>query len=231
MVKKFILDLLFPKFCFLCKREGSYLCRDCLATFEISGFHQKHKTQYLSDLYYPSNYQNHFIKKLIQNFKYEPFIKELAQPLSSLIIEHFQLMENQPNFKDFILVPIPLDKKRLKWRGFNQAEEIAKELSKFFKIPLFNNILIKIKGTLPQVDLSEKERRENVKNNFLVKNKNLIQNKKILLIDDVYTTGSTMEECARVLKQPTEDGCPGAKEIIGIVVARATPGEDGLRNV
>ena len=213
-VKKFLLDLLFPKFCFLCQREGDYICEDCKAALEISGFHQRIKTKYLSDLYFPCDYQKPIIKKIIQNFKYEPFVKELSGPLSSLIINHLQMLDTKPNFSDFLLVPVPLEKKRLKWRGFNQSKEMGKEIARFLRIGEADNVLIKTKETPPQMELSEEERKENIKGVFLVKNKELIKNKKILLIDDVYTTGATMEECARVLKEA------GAKEIIGIVIAR-----------
>ena len=212
--KKFLLDLFYPKFCFLCQREGSYLCQDCLATLEISNSHQKYQTGNLKDLYFATDYQNPLIKNLIQKFKYEPFIKELAKNLASLIIEHFQLLDNKPDFKDFVLIPVPLEKKKLKWRGFNQAEEIAKELSSFLKIPLLSNCLIKTKETLPQVELSDQERKENIKGAFSSKHPELIKERKILLVDDLYSTGSTMEECARVLKQA------GAREVIGVAIAR-----------
>ena len=219
-VKNFLLNLFYPKYCFLCQREGTYLCQDCLSTLEISGFHQKFSTENLSDLYFATSYQKPLIKNLIQSFKYKPFVKELTDNLSSLIIEHFQLLEKPPDFADFILIPVPMEKKKLKWRGFNQAEEIGKELSKFFRISLLNNVLAKIKETPAQVDLSEEERKENIRNAFSIKNGGQILGKKILLVDDVYTTGATMEECARVLKKA------GAKEVIGIVIARAVPGQD-----
>lgn len=224
--KNFILDLFFPKFCFGCKKEGEYLCYDCKSLLEISGFHQKFQTKNLSDLYFSTEYKNPLIKKLIQSFKYLPLIKELSVPLSSLIIDHFQQLENQkPIFEREALIPLPLAKKKLKWRGFNQSEEIGKELSKFLKIPLFNDVLIKIRETLPQVELSAKEREKNIKGVFVLKNKEKIKGKKILLVDDVYTTGSTMEEAARVLREG------GAKEIIGVVIARAKPGEDQFQNL
>ncbi len=212
--KKFFLEIIFPQFCFNCGIEGNYLCEDCKSLLEITGFHQNYSTQNLKDLYFTIGYQNPLIKNLIQRFKYEPFVKELAKPLSSLIIDHFQLIDNKPDFTNFFLVPVPLEKKKLKWRGFNQAEEIAKELAEFLKIPLISNCLIKIKETSPQIELTDEARKENVKGAFLVKNKNQISGKKILLVDDVYTTGSTMEECARVLKES------GVKEVVGIVIAR-----------
>jgi len=213
-VKNFILDLLYPQFCFNCSREGNYLCEDCQSTLGLQLTHQKHRTQNLKDLYFALPYQDSLIKNLIQKFKYKPLVKELSKTLASLIITHFQLLDNKPDFSNFTLIPVPLEKKRLKWRGFNQAEELARKLSVFLKIPLINNVLVKIKTTLPQVEFSEEERKENVKGVFLCKNSNQIKGKKILLVDDIYTTGATMEECAKVLKEA------GAREIIGIVVAR-----------
>ena len=204
---------------------------------EISEIHQKYSTKSLTDLYFALPYQNILAKKLIRRFKYEPFIKELAETLVLLIITHFQLLDNKPNLANFILIPIPLNEKRRRWRGFNQAEEIGKELSKFLparlasqgeaggKLPLVSDCLLRVKNNYPQVELSEKERKENVKDIFFCQNKKEIFGKKILLVDDVYTTGATMEEAAWVLKKS------GAKEVWGIVVARAQPGEDKLENV
>ncbi len=222
--KNFVLNLFFPKFCFGCQKEGSYLCEDCKSIIEVSAFHQKFRTKNLDDLYFVVEYRNFLLKNLVQQFKYKPFIKELSKPLASLIIDHFKLIDNLPSFcKEeigFVLIPIPLKKRRLRWRGFNQAEEITKVLSNFLEIPKIFDVLIKKGGTLPQVKLSDKERRKNVLGVFYCQNKEKIQGKKILLVDDIYTTGSTMEEAAKTLKEA------GAKKIIGIVIARAIPGED-----
>jgi len=226
-IKSFLLNIFFPKFCLNCQREGSFLCEDCQAILDISSSHQEFQTENLSDLYYPLEYKNPLIKNLIKRFKYEPLVKELAKDLTSLIIAHFQLLDPPPNFGggDYVLLPVPLEKRKLKWRGFNQSEEIGKEISKFLNIPLINDILFKIKETLPQVELSEKEREENIKGVFIIRNRKKISGKKILLVDDVYTTGSTMKECAQLLKKA------GAKEVIGIVIARAAPGQDQFKNV
>jgi len=230
-IKEFILNLLFPKFCLGCKKEGEYLCQDCKAVLEISEYQyclcknskrvieigkcQKCQTKKLNGLYFATDYQSSLIKELIKKFKYEPFAKEIAKDLACLILDHFLLIEKSPqkDFADFLVAPVPLEKSREKWRGFNQAEEIGKELSKYLKIPQISDILIKIKKTLPQVKLSQEQREKNVKEVFWIKNRGF-EKKKILLIDDVYTTGSTMEECARVLKKA------GAKEVWGVVVAR-----------
>ena len=230
-IKDFILDLLFPKFCFGCGKEGEYICEDCLAIIEILEYHfcpgcQKRtingetcpsckKSTKLNGLYFAAPYQNALVKKMITQFKYEPFIRELKKPLADLIITHFQLCEKiKSDFSDFILAPVPLERKRMKWRGFNQSEEIAKELADYLEIPLINDALFKIKETLAQIDLTGEEREENIKGVFSIKNIEKIVRKRILLVDDVYTTGSTMNECARVLKEA------GAKEVWGVAVAR-----------
>lgn len=225
-IKNFLLDVFFPKFCFGCQKEGGYLCPDCKSVLGISGFHLENRTKNLADLYFALEYKVPLVKNLIQKFKYEPFAREIASDLASLIIEHFRQLEKVPDFlkegKDFLMVAVPLDNRRLRWRGFNQSEEIAKAISKFLEIPLLFDVLLKTKETPPQVALSGRERKENVRGIFLIKDKKLVENKKILLVDDVYTTGSTMEEAARVLKEA------GAKGVIGLAVARAEPSDDQL---
>ncbi|MDP2909515.1 MAG: ComF family protein [bacterium] len=212
----FILEILFPQFCFNCGIEGTYLCEDCKSILEITGFHQKYSASNLKDLYFALSYDNPLSKKLIQIFKCEPFVKELTRPLSSLIIAHFQLMDNKPDFSGFLIIPVPLGKRRMKWRGFNQSREIVEELasSSGLGLKVLSNILIKTKETLPQVELSDEERKKNIKGVFFCQNQEKIRSKKILLVDDVYTTGATMAECARILRES------GAKEIIGIAIAR-----------
>ncbi|MCX6760614.1 MAG: hypothetical protein NTZ84_00700, partial [Candidatus Nealsonbacteria bacterium] len=166
-LKELILDTIFPSFCFICQREGNYLCQDCKSVLEISSSHKNYCGRNISDLYFAIPYQNFLIKDLIKKFKYEPFVKELGKSLSSLIIEHLSLLDNKPDFTGFVLVPVPLEKRKLKWRGFNQAEEIGKELAEFLKIPLIPNVLVKTKETLDQVNLDDQERKENIKNAFL----------------------------------------------------------------
>jgi competence protein ComFC len=201
--KNFILDVLFPKTCFNCKREGDYLCQDCQALLDISGFHRPLLSQNIDDLYWACDYKNPLIAKLIGNFKHEPFVRELGKTLCSLIVAHLQLADNKPDFSEFTLIPVPLHRKRLKWRGFNQAEELAKGLTNFLKIPLLLTDLNRVKET-----------KEGVENAFICQNPETIKGKKILLVDDFYLTGATMAECAKVLRKA------GVEKIIGIVVAR-----------
>jgi len=229
----FCWDMLFPRFCLGCKKEGAYLCEDCLSLIDIAE-HQYcpfcetlvfdgktcfkcRKTRALDGLHFATYYESSLLKKTIHYFKYEPFAKGLGETLAHLIILY--LLNLEPTLlkditEEALLVPVPLYKKKLKWRGFNQSEKIAKELSVFLNLPLNPNILLRIKDTKPQISLNATERLENMKDCFKVNNKEEIRGKKILLIDDVFTTGSTMEQAASTLKQS------GAAQVIGIVVAR-----------
>jgi competence protein ComFC len=246
--KEFVLNLLFPKFCLGCKKEGTYLCDDCRTLLDISEYSYclceangkpkrllinpstneqigkcpKCQDKRLSGLYFALPYkEKQLTKNLIYQFKYSPYLKDLAKTLASLIIEHFVISEKNTNdiWENSILIPVPLDNKKLKLRGYNQSEEIAKELSKILQVPMLSDILIKIKHTNPQMELSKLEREKNIQGAFAIRAGGVsdtppISGKKIFLVDDVYTTGSTMEECAKVLRKA------GAKEVWGIALAR-----------
>jgi len=238
-IKEFLLELFFPSFCLGCNKEGTYLCEDCKSTLEISEYNyclcnqnpiriqlsqnkngkcEKCADKKLSGLYFALPYKEKSLtRKLIHHFKYEPyFMKALAKNLSGILIEHFVLSKNNSNqiWENAVPIPVPLDKRKLKDRGYNQAEELAKELSKTINIPIANNILIKNQPTRSQMKLKKEEREKNVKGVFTIKNHEQIRGKKVFLVDDVYTTGSTMEECARILKEA------GVKQVWGITIAR-----------
>lgn len=228
---------MFPKFCLGCKKEGVYLCQDCRSTLDISeldyclcgkdpirilpeannGKCQRCRDKKLSGLFFALPYkEKQLTKKLIYQFKYSPYLKDLSETLASIIIEHFIVTKRNTNefWNNGILIPVPLDSKKLKIRGYNQSEELAKELAKILKIPVVSDYLIKIKSTKPQMELTKEGREVNLKDSFDIINPDKIRGKKIFLVDDVYTTGSTMEECAKVLKGA------GIKQIWGIAIAR-----------
>ncbi|MFN7088665.1 MAG: ComF family protein [Candidatus Paceibacteria bacterium] len=225
-----LLDLFFPKNCVFCGQENTMLCEDCLATFEVAqDFHclcQKPRkltrpgkcqacfNSSLAGLWTALDYQNPRLKRVCQIFKYRFFAKELAQALSQLIVAHLQLSQQKPPAKA-LLVPIPASPRRLKWRGFNPAQEITLCLGPALSLPVNTDCLIKIKETLPQVILTPEQRQQNLKGAFQVRQREEIEGKTIILVDDVYTTGATMQEAAKVLL--TE----GAKKVWGMVVARS----------
>ncbi len=114
---------------------------------------------------------------------------------------------------NILLLPVPLHKRRQRWRGFNQAEIIARPLAEYFGLDLSLELLVRRRYTRPQAKLEPAQRRQSIKNSFVCRRQNLA-GKVILLIDDVATTGATLAECARILKSA------GAKKVCGLVVAR-----------
>lgn len=100
-----------------------------------------------------------------------------------------------------IIITVPISKQRKKERGYNQSYLVAKEISKIINVPIARNVLYKIKNTVPQSSLNKKQREENAKGVYKIKNIKKVQNKKILIIDDIYTTGNTVNECAKNLIQ------------------------------
>ena len=99
-----------------------------------------------------------------------------------------------------IIIPVPISKKRYKQRGYNQSAILAKDLARELKAEYLENILVKIKDNAAQSSLNQDEREANVQGAYKVVNKQKIFDKKILIIDDVFTTGATLNECSRVLK-------------------------------
>ena len=234
------LNILFPQFCLKCNREGFLVCFDCLSIIDLNPFQycpfcsapnrviqngkcQSHQNFKLNGLFSACDYKNPLVKKMLFLFKYEPYIKNLGLPLASLIISHFALAEKQEIFNpsasseqapSAIFMPVPLFKRKEKKRGYNQSAIIAKILSIYYQLPFQKNNLIKIKNTKSQTEFSRQEREQNIANAFAIKNPDLISGKTIFLVDDVFTTGSTLEECAETLK------ANGARKVFGIVVAR-----------
>lgn len=124
-----------------------------------------------------------------------------------------------------LVVPVPLHPERLRWRGFDQAILIARELAPRIEIPLVDDNLVRVKPTLPQIGLSSTERRKNLKNAFTVKRPAEFEGKSALLIDDVYTTGATARDAARALKTA------GAGRVFFLTVTRAAPAWHPQRHV
>ena len=228
-IANFLADLVLPKTCLVCEKEKTFLCHDCFSLIEINPFQYclcpkpqrvigfgkcgRCRDSRLAGLYSAAAFDQKILKKAIHSFKYPPYLKDLAWPLAYLIILHFEILKKKIE-PSSILIPVPLFSRKERERGFNQSKELAKILAKAWQAELICDNLIKIKNTASQAILNKEKRSENLKNAFCVLDKNAIKGKKICLIDDVYTTGATMEECARTLKEA------GAKEVWGITVAR-----------
>jgi ComF family protein len=193
-------------YCVLCKKQTNYskICENC-----------KKKTA-LKAVFVVANYNNQILQNLLHNLKYN-FVEEISDYLSDLIIKYLELNNIfeffQINSNNTILCPVPLHKKRYLARGFNQSELLAQKLNVYYKIPQ-KDLLIRQINTISQISLNRQERQINLKNAFVFNDQEIIKNKKILLIDDVVTTGSTLIETAWVLEQK------GFNEIYGLVIAQ-----------
>lgn len=162
-MKNFLLDLFFPKHCLGCRKEGWFICPACLEKIPIN--HNPAENIGKIKLRAASFYEYSLLKQAIHKFKYE-FVRELAEPLAKLMIERI----NQPPIgQNLILVPVPLHPRRLRWRGFNQAELLAQAVSRELNLPMASNLLIRTKHNLPQMKIKDSQsRKENIKAAFIL---------------------------------------------------------------
>lgn len=235
-LKKFALDLLFPPQCLFCttsteNEKFSLICQTCFSKIPLETalfcpkcFSRRPKATNcptcsskldLKILGIASSYQDEKVKTLIWKFKYN-FLKDLAYPLAELLLNYLKLAApDWQSDQSIVLIPVPLHKRRENWRGFNQSELIGKIVAENLGWQFENSTLIRIRHNPTQVEMKNfEERTNNVKNLFAVKNPEKIKNKKIILIDDVFTSGATLFECAKTLK------IAGAKKVYGLVIAK-----------
>lgn len=235
---EWILSVIFPKICLGChkfteKYEFDYVCKKCFREIKIKNVFECieckkevklgltcvpcRKDNNIDQLIITANLSDPLIDKIVKAFKYK-FIPDMSKPLSVLIKKRikyllfggFNIFQDAPLF-----VSVPLHKKRLNWRGFNQAELLAQTIANSYHLSYFINILARTTDRKHQADIKIKEERlNNVKNNFIVTNTKAIRDRNLILIDDVCTTGATLNECAKILKKG------GAKKVIGLVIAR-----------
>jgi len=165
------------------------------------------------------------VARAIKKLKYK-FVKDLAEELVELFLS---FCGEEKLFSDFcclsntILVPIPLHSQRLRWRGFNQAELLGELIAGNLGIKFVPDLLIRVKDTKPQVELDRKDRQQNILGAFRrnpssqfarQSAEQVIRKSLVLIFDDVWTTGATLKEAAKVLKRS------GAKKVWGLTIAR-----------
>ena len=224
-----ILDLIFPKSCLTCGKVGSYICSDCVSKVRllkpacpycekssIDGFtHTKCKKKFgLDGLISIWDYER-VIRKSILALKYK-YSTEVGKELANIFVNYLRSQYAIYNILNTsTLVPIPLHWHRDNVRGFNQSIEIGKVVAGSLGIKFTPDLLIKKKSTDPQATLSVDARKRNLQGVFSVSpNIPISLYPSILLFDDVFTTGSTLKECAKVLKRG------GVQNVWGMTIAR-----------
>ena len=233
-----LLNYFLPPFCLVCgvrisDEKNSFVCSDCFRAITLIGHPScircgkpfltaegddhvcgkcLHMRSNINSVKALGTYDG-TLRSLVHLIKYKQKFAAIA------VVGH--LLDCHTRWNDYvaahdIIVPVPLHKRRLKERGFNQAVLWGNIVGKKFHIPVAVNAVLRTRWTAPQVSLRGRERTNNVRNAFSVNTPSLLNNASVLLVDDVYTTGATMNECARMVKKA------GASRIDGLVIARAS---------
>ena len=138
------------------------------------------------------------VRKLILDYKFNEK-SYLYKTFVNFLLKTEKIFENIKKYDK--IIPVPISKKRNKERGYNQSMLIAEEIANKTNLELVNNCLIKTKNIIEQSKLNKEDRQQNIQGVYSLQNERLITNKKILLVDDIYTTGSTVNECCKILQQ------------------------------
>lgn len=221
---------LFPRFCLGCGRPGSYVCSGCVnrcvaqkkqvcpecgKPSMFGRVHAKCRRSWgMGGVVAVLEYRG-VAKRLVGKIKYKGVVDMygvLVEILAS--VGDFTPLEG----RDWLVVGVPLHKRRQAMRGFNQAEMLGERVAKYFGWEYWPGVLVRQRYTKPQVNLKRKDRLVNVKNAFCLNAKfedlsSKLKGKDVLLVDDVWTTGATLRECAKVLKRV------GVRRVWGLVVA------------
>ena len=201
-----LLDLLYPKTCIICGKENKdILCDTCFEKrffnkveneCRIENYNNKNKS--FNEHLYLFKYEKE-IRSIILDYKFndKAYLRDF---FVKIILKNEKICRKIKKYD--IMIPVPIHKKRKSQRGYDQSELIAKKLVKSFdNLELITNCLVKQKHTIKQSALSKNERKQNVIGVYKLKNKEKISNKRIILFDDIFTTGSTTNECAKILKE------------------------------
>jgi ComF family protein len=228
------LTLLYPPHCAICAADltaGEYLCDTCKtkagrirppfcrkcsqpfdgaidSEFSCANCGQRHTHFECAVSCYRSR---GIVRELLHRFKYQREF-HLRHPLAEWMIEALEDLRIAAHRIDFI-VPVPLHPTRQRERHFNQAKVMAEMLCKRSGVPLLD-CLKRIRKTTTQTRFDRAERMENLRNAFQMRNNKDVQGRQLVLVDDVFTTGSTVDECARVLKNA------GAGSVRVVTIAR-----------
>jgi competence protein ComFC len=235
-LKDDILDFVYPQSCPICqkslKKDENLICEECLKTLAIlpapfcpycrSFFEEGEPIVHHNciGLNHPEDRKilavrslgrfDDSLQKLIHQFKYGkkiPLGKHLAESLGQAVAKSETFTECD------LVIPVPLHSARHRERGFNQSQVLAEGISEVINIPVLKGVLKRKKNTKDQTYLNAEQRAENVKNAFVIAKPEMISSKKIILVDDVMTTGATLNECAGMLHSA------GAKSVLAATLA------------
>lgn len=207
----YIADWLFPERCFGCRKPQELFCRECLSALPESSVS---RLRFVSALFSASQYNNPGLSAAIKTLKYRSS-KKIGGVLGNFLADRIRAEINAILKEPPTVVPIPMSKNRLRKRRFNHAEELAEIVAKKTSLEFEPTLLCKIKNTYPQAECkNRRERLENIRGSFAVNPNFDARGKNFLLVDDVATSGATLDEAARVLKKS------GANKIYAAVVAR-----------
>lgn len=208
-----VINLIYPNVCGICDKICKEdLCKKC--EIKLNNI-AKNKIDY---------YKNKSFEKHLYIFKYEGIIKERLIKFKFNDKPHIYksfinfLIKNEKICRFFkyydIIIPVPIHYKRKITRGYNQSALISKEMAKWLNIEYNEKVLLKKVNNKPQSIKNKDDRKDNVIGVYYIKRKELICNKKVILVDDIYTTGSTVNECAKILKQA------GVEQIMVLTIAK-----------
>lgn len=212
IIKKF-LNLIYPPVCGFCgKICNEHLCKKCEIKIK------KHEIVSVRRI------SNTYFEEILCIFKYEDIIRStlikykfqnkayLYKTFSKIIVKNKKIYSFLKNYD--IIIPVPISKKRNRQRGYNQSYLIAKEIAEKSNLKCEKKCLVKQKDTIEQSKLDKEQRKINVQGAYGIINKEKLINKNVLLLDDIYTTGNTVKECAKRLKQS------GAKKVGVLTIAK-----------
>ena len=220
-----VVDFFFPRQCVGCGKVGDFICVSCSKHLHrlILPLCQKCGKPEPSGVYCPECWKKQSSVDVIRSvFIFEGTIRSAVHALkyqnlyaiSGCLGELMARYYKEYGLTGDFLLPVPLHEKRTRDRGYNQSELLAREISKIIHVPVKQRLITRVKDTKPQARTSvAEERRKNVDSAFLCKN-NEVAGKNIVVIDDVCTSGATLEACATALKTA------GAKHITGFTLAR-----------
>lgn len=230
----FLFDIVFPKRCVGCKAFGTYLCSNCMSHIEeyqqfvcpvclkeseTGETHLSCKTQLEIDGLASGVVYKGVVKRLLNRVAHKPYLSYLSVIVGTIFSEMISQNElfmgtlpQQP-----IVMVIPLSRQKLKIRGYNQSEMLARSIAKDFNLQIITKSIKRTKDTKPQSSLDKSQKFENVLNSFQIDTRyaHSIKGKTVLLIDDFASSCATLRECAKVLKQS------GARKVYGVVFAYA----------